>query len=91
MTDKTFSSIDLTTDHPPGICPECAAHGVKNILSGTDYCFCPHSKTGVARHPDQAWIIFNDTSLQRFQQDILTSLTCYEIAQDIVTDGMTRQ
>ena len=91
MTDTTFTAIDLTTDHPPNICPECSKHGTKNILSGTVYCFCGHSHTGVIRHPDGVWIIFNNTSLQKFKRDILGSVACYEIAADIVADGMPVQ
>jgi hypothetical protein len=91
MTDKTFTGVDLTTDHPPGICPACAVHGVRHIPSGTHYVYCEHSNTGVVRRPDENWVLFDNPGPQKFKRLILEMVMSVEIATDIVTDGATLQ
>ena len=79
MTETTFTAIDLSTDNPPGVCRECAVHGVEHV-SGIVYAHCEHNQAGAVRQPDEDWIIFSGTSAQQFKQDILATIMVFEIA-----------
>ena len=89
MNEKTFTGIDLSTDNPPGVCRECAVHGVRHVPSGITYAHCEHNQSGAVRQPDEDWIIFAGTSSQKFKQDILATVTAFEIAcGEIIADEL---
>lgn len=90
MTAKTFTKIDLSNDHPPGVCPACAEHGVQHIPSLSVYCFCMHTHTGVVQRPGEPWTLFESASPHAFMKLILELVLVVEIAEDIVDgDGAT--
>ena len=97
MTDqKSFTGIDLSTDNPPGVCRECAVHGVKHV-SGIVYAHCEHNQSGAVRQPAEDWVVFAGTSAQQFKQDMLSTILIFEVAcgevvaDQIAADGMTMQ
>jgi hypothetical protein len=80
MKIETFPGIDLTSEHPPGICPECAAHGIEHAPSGIVYVYCVHACRGVIRQPAEKWFAFEGVTSLRFKQHILATVSTFEIA-----------
>ena len=90
--NETFTGIDLTLEHPPGICPQCAAHGLGHMPSGIVFAHCEHHMTGVFRHPGESWTRREEIGAADFQTAILTGAFAAElIACAAATDGMTKQ
>jgi len=76
---KIFTGIDLTDDNPPGICQDCAQHGLVYTPSGAVFVYCTHTGKGAAREHSEAWMIFEGLTAFEFKQKILDGVLTAEI------------
>jgi len=90
MTDQTFTAVDLTAEHPPGICAYCVQHGIEHMPSGVLFVYCFHTETGAHRRPGETWTRCTGFSASDFKTAILSGVLKFENVI-LSTEGMTRQ
>ena len=91
MTEKTFAGIDLITDTPPGICPDCSQLGIEHLPSGIVFVHCQHTNTGAFRRPGDDWIRRKEINAEDFRQALLVGVLKFEKAGDVIAADVTLQ
>lgn len=80
MGTKIFSAIDLGFKQPPGICPDCATHGMEHTDSGVAFVYCYHNLTGAWRAPTQCWKVVENIDAHNFKRAVLTAVEILELS-----------
>ena len=79
MNEKTAVGINLASENPPFICPECAASGTQYVPSGAVFVYCSHSSKGVTREPGEDWMVIEGLTQSQFTREVFAAVLKAEI------------